>query len=106
MALICEWHLIGAAWLFVPRSCDVTTQIIWFTEAKMFATGPFRIRHLVPALSPGGGDCLIFKCLPDPLNPRDVPGFPHGSEGHLLAQPLVALCWGRWDGLWWGVGWK
>lgn len=65
----------------------------------MFATGPFRIRHLVSALSPGrgGGNCLsrwlIFKCLPDPLNPRGVPGFPHGSEGRLLAQPLVAVGW-------------
>lgn len=44
----------------------------------------------------------MFKYLPDPLNTRGVRGFPHGSEGRLLAQPLVALL-GRWDGLWWGV---
>lgn len=42
----------------------------------------------------------MFKCLPDPLNPRGVRGFLHGSEGRLSAQPLLALCWERWDGLW------
>lgn len=102
--------------IFCDTGWAVTTQIIWFTGAKMFATGPFRISQLVPALSSPnnplekicctfnvtwpyqGENCLcdwvMFKCLPLPLNPEGIPGFPHGSERHLWAQPFLALVGG------------